>query len=72
MLKSLSERTQPCLPPTVVGNHSLMLPSSRTALVALSYDYFVDYKVSQFRTELIFTSLGINSFKMTHFDSQNN
>ena len=36
MLKRVGESRHPCLTPTVVRNHSPMLPLKRTALVALS------------------------------------
>ena len=36
ILKRVGDRRHPCLPPTVVLNHSPMLPLIWTALVALS------------------------------------
>ena len=39
MLKRVGESRHPCRTPTVVLNHSLVLPLNRTALWALSYSF---------------------------------
>ena len=39
VLKSIGESRHPCRTPTVVLNHSAVLPLNRTALLALSYRF---------------------------------
>ena len=51
MLKRAGESRHPCQTPTVVLNHSSVLPLNRTALWALSYRFSVACMMLEFDVE---------------------